>query len=119
MPVAYDADIADQGVDNLAANQPVYAVLHITALGPAVRPLEAFAPDHFMRIGWLSFGDTLSVIGATARDYWREPIWIDVTDFFWTPIPSGIAGTPAILNASRVRWVLATGTTAHLYVFSL
>jgi len=119
MPVAYDADIADQGSDNLAASNIAYAVLHLTAIGPAARPLEAFAPDHFMRIGWLSFGDTLSVIGATARDYWRSPIWVDVTDLLWTPNPSTGGGGALTLFATRVRWVFATGTTGHLYVFSL
>jgi hypothetical protein len=119
MPVAFDADVADQGEAALAANNIAYAVLHLDTVGPAARPLEAYAPDHYMRIGWLSFGDTLSVIGATARHYWRAPLWVDVTDLLWTPDPSSYPLGALTLFATRVRWVFATGTSGHLYVFSL
>jgi hypothetical protein len=116
--VYFDADISGAGVDDLVGGtQLYYAVLHFSAVGGQVRELEAAAPDHILRAGWVSFGDRLSVIGATARDYWRAVWWLDFVDSFWTPVPTGVGGGTAVLIASRVRWYLAPGCEAHLYVY--
>jgi hypothetical protein len=114
----YDADIAGEGIDSLSGSHIWYAVARIITVPPSARILEVASDGHILRAGWISFGDTLSVIGATSRDYWRSVWWLDFIDSLWTPVPStGEGGGPLALAASRVQWSIPTGGLAHLYVF--
>jgi hypothetical protein len=117
MPAYFDADIAGDGDAALASNQVIYFVAHLAVLDPLVRHLEPSASDHVLRAGWISFGDTLSVIGGSPFLYWRAPIWLDFERELWTPDPSTTGGSAAELFATRVRWHLQGVTSGHLYVF--
>lgn len=116
MPTYLDSDIAGDGQDVFPSNQVIYLVVHVTTLGDEARIPALTVPDQVLRFGWLALGDSLDV-GDGARDYWREPLWINFLDTMWTPDPSTLAGSPLVLIASRIRWHLSVGAAAHLYVF--
>jgi len=121
MPGAiYSASIAGDGAASMGGSAVWYAVCHMTAVAAGARELEVGSSDHLLRAGWVAFGDTLSVIGATARDYWRAVWWLDFVDSLYTPVPStGEAGGPLGLVASRIRWHIPVGGAADIYVFGV
>lgn len=116
MPTYLDRDISGDDTDVLPSNQVIYAVAWLSALGGDVREGDAHS-GQILRAGWFSFGDLFNVIGATDREYWREPIYLNFQGTLWTPDPSTSGGGPLVLIASRVKWHLSVGTTGHLYVY--
>lgn len=115
MGVLYNASIANHGSDSLSSgDQILYAALHFTTL-PSSRRLINLYDDHSLRMGYITFGDTVSV-GAFTGACWRSPIWLDFTSVLWTPDPSGNSSTPLGLYASLVRWDLGDGV-ADLFVY--
>jgi hypothetical protein len=114
----YDAAIAGDGIGSLAGSEYLYAVCRITAVPFGTRELEVGSSDHILRAGWISFGDSLGVIGGVTLDYWREVWWLDFITTLHTPRPSGVfGGAPLSEVASRVRWHIPPGGAAWLYVF--
>lgn len=80
---------------------------------------DASAPDHVLRAGWLSLGDSLVLPSSSAEDYWRLPIFLDFERLFWTPTPTGGPGVPFTVIASLIRVHMAVGVSGRLYVFGL
>lgn len=118
MPAYYDADISGQGQAGLAGGTNVlYLVYHGLTIPDDARELEAMTFDHLLRSGWVSLGRELSVIGATARPYWADPIWLNYRDFRWTPAPNNGGGGSFSYSASHVRWYVPPGGSGRLYVF--
>jgi len=113
----YDADISGTGMADLTGGTSVqFFLLHLTTIGPKVRELDGLPDDRIIRAGWISFGRTLNLIGATSRDYWHPPIFIDFSDQRWIPSPNQSASQILTLVATRVRWYLSPGTEGHLLV---
>jgi hypothetical protein len=112
-----DQDIAGDGIVTFAVTADVLFMLcRLDTLGPDVRELEASAPDHVLRAGWLTLGDQVTAFGET-HNYWRKPIFLDFATTLWTTEPSRVGATDGTLLASRIRWHLSVGTHGHLYVF--
>lgn len=116
MPTYLDRDISGDDSDVLPGNSLIYAVVHVTSVGVEARPVEG-GSDRYLRLGWIAFGDSLSVIGSVERFYWREPVYLNYLDTLWTPDPSTSGGGALTLVGSRVRWHLGVGAAAHLYIF--
>lgn len=116
-----DRDISAAGVDNLVGtSRLLFVALEITAIGGLVRDSGDGQPDHILRAGWFSIGDNFSVDTGPLMDWWRPPVWIDFEDLLWTPSPSyDAAGGALALQATRFRWWLSPGTTAHVYIFGV
>jgi hypothetical protein len=117
MTVLYDADISGGGTDVLAGSEIIYAAILVSTPPDGARLLEGPPLGHFLRMGWVSFGATLSVIGGSPIQYSRAPIWLDFIDTFWTPVPSTVAGAAVSMAADSVHWWIPPGGLAHLYVF--
>ena len=118
MSVVADTDISGQGEVNFGGGVRIqFALVHLTAVGPAARPLGT-DPDHFMRIGFISFGsDSNAIDFPTSRTYWNPPIWLNFIDTQYHPIPTVTSSSLELLEwASRVRWSLSPGAAGHLHV---
>lgn len=118
MPTYLDRDINGSGADTFPGNQVLFLTVRTTTIGPEVRAPSLADPDEVMRLGWFSLGDSIDD-GSGAADYWRDPVWINFLNLLWTPTPSTESGTALGLIATRVRWRLSLGTTAHLHVFGV
>ena len=117
MTVLYDADISGAGSDVLAGSEIWYAAILVSTPPDGARLLEGPPLGHYLRMGYVSFGSTLSVIGGTAIQYSRAPIWLDFIDTMWTPIPSTVNGQVQSMVADSVHWWIPPGGLAHLYVY--
>lgn len=117
MPTLFAGTIAGDSGATLAGSEIFYAVCHFTSVGAPVRELEVGSPDHILRAGWVSFGDSLSVIGGSPISYWLPVWWLDFVSSFWTPNGSVVGTTPVGQNATLVRWHLQPGGSAELYVY--
>jgi hypothetical protein len=117
MGVLLDRDISGAGTDSLAGLNVWYAVHHFFTLGLEVRDLDGTVDDYFLRAGWVSFGDSLSVIGGVALDYWRTPVHLNFHEQLITPIPTDDGSSVFVMRASRIRWFLSPGCTGHIYVY--
>jgi hypothetical protein len=121
MTVYADTDISGQGqVDFGGGVQINYHLVHLTAVGPAARPVMNGDPDHFVRIGFIAYGNDSDVIDATSRTYWEDPIYLNWIDSEFAPIPQ-LQSPPTLFAffARRVRWSLAPGAAGHLFVFGV
>lgn len=119
MPSVYvDRDISGNGVEVWSGpnNQVIFATWSFSAVGVGPRSPDPTNPDRLLRAGWFAFGDAIGVISG-AGDAWLPPIWMDFEDGFWTPSPAGDQTHAFVQVASRVRWALAPGCTARLYIF--
>lgn len=116
MPAYFDDDISGDGQETFPGGEVLYAVVHVTTVGPEARLVAPAVADQYLRLGWFAFGDSLDVIGG-ARDYWRDAVWINFLDTLWTPVPSSNDPVALGLVATRLRWHLTFGTEAHMYVF--
>lgn len=116
MPAYFDSDLSGDGQDVFPGGEVLYLIVHVTDPGVEARQPSPLVADQYVRIGWLALGDNLSLIGG-ARDYWREPIWLNFLDTLWTPDPSSNTPNPLGLVATRIRWHLGVGAAAHCYVF--
>lgn len=117
MATYLDRDISGSGIDDLTGGNAVqFFLLHLTTIGPTARQLDGLADDRIIRAGWIAFGRTLNLIGATSRDYWHAPIFIDFADRRWIPEPNQNSSTVLTIVATRVRWYLSPGTAGRLLV---
>lgn len=115
MTILYNASISSHGSASLSAgDQILFAAVHFSTLPTGRRMLNLY-DDHALRMGYISFGDTINIGGGPVAFY-RTPIWLDFTDVLWTPDPSGNGGVNLGLYASLVRWDLGDGV-ADLYVY--
>lgn len=104
-------------MDNLTGGTSVqFFLCHLTSIGGLVRPLDELPDDRIVRAGWITFGRTLNLIGATSRDYWHPPIFLHFADQRWVPDPNQSNTQILTLVATRVRWYLSPGTEGHLLV---
>lgn len=118
MTVMLDRDIDGVGQDNLVGTSSVlFVAVAITDPGVLARPVPDGTDDHFLRMGWFSLGDNFSVGVGDAFDWWRAPVWLDFERQLWTPDPSGVPGGAGVIQATRFRWALAPGVSAHAFVF--
>lgn len=119
MAVLFDADISGAGTGDLVGGNAItFALVHLTSVGAAARPLELLVPDHHLRAGWIAFGRTLTNIGGVSRDYWMPAWYLDFDDNRFIPNPNVNGATIMQLNATRVRWFLSAGTAGRLRVES-
>jgi hypothetical protein len=121
MTVYADTDISGQGqVDFGAGVQINYALVHLTNVGPAARPVMNGDADHFVRIGFIAFGNDSDSIGGVIRTYWLDPFYLNWVDSEWVPVPQ-LESPPVLFSnyARRVRWSLAPGAAGHLFVFGV
>lgn len=109
----------DAVVGFVGGNQVLFVAVDLTAIPPSVSSVDATAPDHILRAGWFSIGDSLILPGSPAADYWRLPVHLDFEQMFWTPIPTTVGGTPQVVIGSRIRLHFAIGVTGRVYVFGL
>lgn len=120
MTVYLDQAVSGDQIWNLTGgNQVLFLACALDPLPSSVSHPDAGAPDHVLRAGWLSLGDSLVLPGSSAEDYWRLPIFLDFERLFWTPIPSTVGGTPEVAIASLIRVHMAVGVSGRLYVFGL
>jgi hypothetical protein len=112
MAIIIDQDISGAGLVSLGPTltQISFWTVHLTTLGPEVRPLEASSPDHILRAGWVAMGNFLSQGQQAAGGYWLAPTWLDFDHSYWAP--------DSDLRAfwTHIRWCLTTGTLGHLQV---
>jgi hypothetical protein len=119
MPTYLNRAISGDGTDTLVGNQIVYMAWRISTVDPMVRGVDPLNPDHVLRLGWISFGDSLDPFGFGAEDYWQPPIWLDFLLGLWVPSPSHFGGGVLDRFGTIIRWHL-TGTSAgELHVFGL
>jgi len=116
MTVLYDADIAGDGVDLMAGSSVIYMVWYLNVLDPEVRQVHPSVPEYILRAGFISFGDSLAVIGGS-NFYWQPPIWLDWIRGMWTPTPNTVGGGPTEQYGPRIRWHLNGTTAGHVYIF--
>jgi hypothetical protein len=110
----------DVVVPCVGGNEVLLVCCRLTGIPPnVVSHPDATAPDHLLRAGWLSLGDTFSLPGDTPREYWRYPIYLDFETLFWTPVPTDSAAGPFRCIASLVRVHMAPGVAGQLYVFGV
>jgi len=120
MPIYVDQTLSGDAVLNLVGgNQVLFVACRLTVVPFNVSHPDASAPDHILRAGWLSLGDSLVLPGSSAEDFWRLPIFVDFQNTFWTPIPTTVGGTPQVVIASLIRVHFAIGVTGRVYVFGL
>jgi hypothetical protein len=119
MPVYLDRSIAGDGVDILTGSQIIYMVVSLSTIDPLVRVLEPSAPDHFLRAGWISFGDSLTLFGGGPLFYWEQPIYLDFAQTLWTPDPASAPGGVTTGFGTRIRWHLNGVTAGDVHVFGL
>lgn len=119
MPVHLDQDISGHGEAAAVAGngEVIYALIHLTALGPDVRFPDISDSSMIIRAGWWTMGAQLSVIGGVNRRYWEFPIHIDMVDQRWVPNGGAPGTTVPVHRANWFRWRLSPGTTGHIYVF--
>jgi hypothetical protein len=118
VPVLLDRDIANSGADSLSGGTGVLFVsVQVLTVGGEARPLEVADPDHYLRLGWFSLGDHFSVETGPELDWWRAPVYVDLLNTLWTPVPTDSPGGSLTVQCTRIRWSLGPGTTAHLHVF--
>lgn len=120
MPAYYDATVSGDGNAALAGGTNViYFVFRTTVQGNIPRILDITAPDHLLRLGWISFGRDVTLPGDVARTYWMEPIFLNFLLTRWQPSPNNSSTSVLYLLADRVRWHLADGAEGRLYVFGV
>lgn len=119
MPTYLSRTIAGDGTDLLTGTQVVYMVWRLSTIDPMVREADPSNPDHVLRAGWLSFGDSLDPFSLGAQDYWQAPIFLNFTLGLWVPDPSHFGGGVMDHFASRIRWHLNGSTAGNLFVFGL
>lgn len=119
MPTYLSRAISGDGSDLLTGTQIVYMAWRLTTIDPMVRHVDPLNPDHFVRAGWLSFGDSLDPFGFGSQDYWQPTIFLNFQRGLWVPDPSHGAGGVFDHFGSRVRWHLVGTTAGNLFVFGL
>jgi len=114
---AFDADISGDGTYAFGDVEVTWLAFRLIARGPGVVSPELTAADHVLRLGWISLGaEWVDAFGA-ALNYWRNPLWLDFENTFWTPTPSSSGGAyNHTLRCSRVRWHLSPGSSGRLYI---
>jgi hypothetical protein len=118
MPTYLSRSISGIGQDTLSGTDVLYVQVHIDNPGTGARLVDLAVPDHYLRIGWFSLGDSLP-LGAGSVDAWREPIFINTLDVLWTPLPSTSGSQALSVIATRLRWALPGGASGSITVFGL
>lgn len=117
MTVLFSDDISGSGSASWTGQHVQYALVRIITVGSLARPLETADPDHFLRLGWISWGALITGDDAIERVYYDPPVWIDFLNWRWHPDPQVWTDpTDFSIWASHIRWSLQYGTTAHLLV---
>ena len=89
MTVYADQAISGAGqVDFGDGRQITFALVHFETIPYDGTPLEVSSPDHYLRLGWLAFGNDSDVIDSESRTYWNPVMWIDFLDWQWHPVPT-------------------------------
>lgn len=115
-------DTAISGDQQFAFSGGNEVILVAIALDPVpfnVSHPDSSAPDHLLRAGWFSIGDSLVLPSTPAEDYYREPVFFGFERLFWTPVPTGSGGPPFTLIGSFIRTHCSTGVTGRAYVFGV
>jgi len=87
--------------------------VHVTVL-PAQVLMGDLEADSLFKAGWVCLGNNQTLpVDAVARDYWYDRQWVNWENWGWhmTQLASGVW-------ANRVRWRLAPGVSARIFVAS-
>jgi hypothetical protein len=105
-------DISGEGSAALdSAGYVDHVTIHLTDLGLLPSTYGAVAPLKVFRAGWWAFGATFQEDDAVDRFYCGRIMWIDFVDQVFN-------GEPLNRYWDSVRWNLATGVAAHIFVAS-
>lgn len=119
MPLIFDADISGTNEASFDATVIRYWLFYATSTGGSVRSLEAAAPDHILRFGWVALGASAVGPDTVTRHFWQRPVHIDFLTFEWMPEATSTATPPDRgVWSDRVRWSFALGCAGRLQLWN-
>lgn len=112
-----DEIVSGMGEFTIPDSQITFMMVRVLETGNEVHRLTPAADlDRYARLGFVSFGEYWNPNDDGARVFWRAPIWIEFLDFEWAPTPAYFGGDLTIW-AQRVRYSMAPGAEAHIWVY--
>lgn len=116
MTTLYSASLSGSGTDIMAGTWVTFAVIEALTVSPGASLVDV--PDHYLRAGWIAFGDAISGLSVSNGDYWRPPIFVNWDRNLWTPVPTNDAGLTLNLQmrATKIRWFMPAGSSVYVQV---
>lgn len=113
MATLHNAVVSGGGSASFTASFVVDLFVHLTAI-PAQWKLGDLEADSLFKAGWVCLGNNFTIpVDAVARVYWYDRKWVNWENWGWadTQMANGVW-------ANRVRWRLASGVSARIFVAS-
>jgi hypothetical protein len=112
-PVAtlHNAVVSGGGSASFASGFVVDVHVHVTVIPNQWKMLDS-ETDSLFKAGWVCLGNNYTVpVDGVARSYWYDRRWVN-----WIDWSMDFIQTPSGIWANRIRWRLASGVSARIFV---